>query len=357
MQVALVGLSQSGKSTLFRAITEGQAHASASGVGQVDKVVVKVPDERLEFLSGIYKPKKTTHATIEFLDLPGFSFADESHCHEARRLIAEARQVEMLVMVVCGFSSPNVAAYRDRVDPAADLEELKSEFLLADLELVAARTKKLEVAISKPSKTQDDHKRELTLLQRCNEVIENLKPISEAINTLEDEKLLRSFGFLTLKPICIVLNVAEEKMNESSVLSSEMAGGEVLALSATLEAELAALKAEERWEFLTDMGLEEIARDRLVRLCYQTLNLVSFLTVGADEVRAWTVPADCHAVEAAGQVHSDIQRGFIRAETVAYSDFQAVGDMKGAKAAGKIRLEGKTYPVQDGDIINFRFNV
>ena len=357
MQVALLGLSQAGKSCLFSAITEGRVHGGAAAAHQIDREMVKVPDERLGVLTEMYKPKKTTSATIEFLDLPGLSFVDESQRHEARRLIADARQAALLVLVVCGFSSDSVAAYRNRLDPAADLEELQSEMLLADLELVTHRIEKLVKAKNKPSKTADADKRELALLQKCHEAIENIEPISSVIENEEDEKVLRSFGFLTLKPSLVVLNVADDAVNEPSAISEEVAGGEVLKLCATMEEELVVLDAEERQAFLEDMGLKEIARDRLIKQCYRRLKLISFLTVGEDEVRAWTIPAGCPAVEAAGEVHSDIQRGFIRAEVVAYDDLIEAGDMKAVKAAGKSRLEGKTYAVADGDIINFRFNV
>ena len=357
MQVALVGLTQSGKSELFSAATEGHVPHEPPSVHHVAKAMVKVPDDRLQVLTDIYHPKKTTHASIEFLDLPGLSFADEPSRQEARRTIAHARQADMLVLVIRGFQNDSVAAYRDRVDPAADLEELKTEMLLADLELVTNRVEKLKVSVTKPTKSQEQDKRELVLLEGCAQAIENLQPLSEVAGAAEHEKMLRSFGFLTLKPMVIVLNVNEDQLAGPWPLTAEQAQLELLALSASLEAELAALDPEERGAFMEDLGVTEIAHDRLVHTCYQTLNLASFLTVGADEVRAWTVPAGCPAVEAAGQVHSDIQRGFIRAETVNFEDFNAAGDMKAAKAAGKVRLEGKTYPVQDGDIINFRFNV
>ena len=357
MQVALTGLAQSGISTLFAAVAEGHVHAAAGAAHQVDQAVVKVPDERIDKLSAIYKPKKTTHATIEFLALPGLSFADEPGRHEARRIIAQARQADMLVMVLRDFHSESVAAYRNRVDPARDFEELKNELLLADLELVANRIEKLEKAITKPTTHVEQQKRELALLQRCSEALEDVQGLSGVIESDEQEKALRSFGFLSLKPICVVVNVDEDAVGRPAAISAETTGAEVLVVSAALEAELAALAPSERREFLEEMALEEIARDRLVHTCFRSLSLISFLTIGADEVRAWPVSANCSAVEAAGAVHSDIQRGFIRAETVHWSDFEAAGDMKAAKAAGKVRLEGKHYQVQDGDIINFRFNV
>ena len=358
MQVALIGLTQSGKSSVFSAVTEGHVHAGAGAAHLTDQAVVSVPDDRLVVLTEAYKPKKTVPATIDFLDLPGLTFTDEPGRHEARRVIAQARQADMLLLVVRGFTSDSVAAYRNRVDPAGDLNDIHNEFMLADLELIANRIEKLEKSAQRPTKNPEHDKHELALLQRCQDTIENEKPLSHLVENPEEEKMLRSFGFLTLKPTCVVVNVDEDKFNQAPAISTEATGGlEPVALCATLEAELAALDPDERSAFLADLGIEQIARDRLIRTCYRALNVVSFLTVGADEVRAWTVPAQCPAVEAAGQVHSDIQRGFIRAAVVRYDDFIAAGDMKGAKAAGKLRLEGKAYPVQDGDIIDFRFNV
>jgi len=357
MQVALVGLSRSGKSTLFAAVAEGHVHTGASLVHQADKAVVKVPDERLEKLSEIFKPKKTIHTTIEFIDLPGLSFLDESSRHEARRILAQARQAEMLVQVIRAFHSDTAAAYRDRVAPAQDIEELKNELLLADLEMIENRIHKLKVAVTKPTPRFEQDKHELGLLRRCREATENLRPLSDAVTSPEEEKQLSSFGFLTLKPVLYVLNVDEEQINQVTPLTLGQVGGAILTLSAKLEAELAVLDEQERTMFMEDMQIKELARDRLLRYCYRALNLISFLTIVSSELRAWTVPAGCLALEAAGQIHSDIQRGFIRAETVSFQDFIAAGDMKAAKAAGKVRLEGKSYPVQDGDIITFRFNV
>jgi len=357
MQIALMGLSQCGKSTLFSGLRGVPLDNTGGGASQIEQAVIKVPDTRLDVLTKMYQPKKTIPATIDFLDMPGLSFAEESHRQEARRLIGQARQVDMLVLVLCDFASDSVAAYRNRVDPAADLEELRNECLLADLEQIENRIAKLEASKHKPSKTQDADKKELALFLKCRKAIEAEQPLSSIIDKEEDEKAIRSFGFLTLKPFLVVANASEDNVNSGSSLSEEKAGGAVLSLCATLEAELAVLDDDDRAAFMEDMGLKEIARDRLIRQCYLTCKLFSFLTVGPDEVRAWTVAANCPAVEAAGEIHSDIQRGFIRAEVVAYDDLMATGDMKAAKAAGKTRLEGKTYPVQDGDIINFRFNV
>ncbi len=377
MQVALAGLTQSGKSTLFSAVSGAKLHhdTGAAGIaGHIEKAVVKVPDTRLKVLSDIYKPKKTTPATIEFLDLPGMSLIDEPHRQESRRIIAQARQADMLVLVICCFDNPSVAKYKDRLDPAGDLAILQDELFWADLEQVTNRIERLEKSVTKPTKTQKQDKQELELMRKCAAALEEMHPLTGVITTPEEEKLVRSFGFLTMKPYIVVLNVNEDKTSllPDDILKGNTDSGDdnsdkkddkankndILVLSAKLEQELASLEDDEREEFLQEMGIKEIARDRLVQSCYKTLKLISFLTSGSDEVRAWTIPFDCEAVEAAGVIHSDIQRGFIRAETVSYDDFMAAGgDMKQAKAAGKVRLEGKNYKVQDGDIINFRFNV
>jgi len=356
MRVALIGPASSGKSALFAAV----AAAVGSGVDlhrpdQPHLAVVKVPDPRLVWLSEQYNPKKTTPAELEFLDLPGFDLSDAAGRSRAKTHWMAMRQSDMLVFVVRGFQSDTVAAYRDRVDPAADVEELLSEMIFADLEQVTNRVAKLEAAMRKPTGKHDQQKRELELMQRLCETLENEKPIAEAIASEAEDKLIRSFAFLSQKPILIVLNCGED---EAAAPGPEQVGGcPCIQLSARIEQELAELPPDERAEFLADLGLEASASDRLIRACYSALKLVSFLTVGDDECRAWTVPSGTPAVEAAGEIHSDIARGFIRAETVAYDDLYANGDMKGAKAAGKVRLEGKTYPVQDGDVINFRFNV
>ena len=356
MRVALIGPASSGKSALFAAV----AAAGGSGVDlhrpdQPHLAVVKVPDPRLVWLSDYYKPKKTTPAELEFLDLPGFDLSDTAGRNRAKTHWMAMRQSDMLVFVVRGFDSDTVPAYRDRVDPEADVAELFNEMIFADLEQVTNRIAKLEVTIRKPTGKQDQQKRELELMQRLCATLEDEKPIASAIASDAEDTLIRSFAFLSQKPILVVLNCGEDQAAAPG--PDQMGGCPCIHLSARIEQELAELAPDERAEFLADLGLAAPARDRLIRACYGALKLVSVLTVGEDECRAWTVPAGTPAVEAAGEIHSDIARGFIRAETVAYDDLYANGDMKGAKAAGRVRLEGKTYAVQDGDVINFRFNV
>jgi len=356
MRVALIGPPQSGKSVLFAAVAEaGGSHVDLSRPDQPHLAVVKVPDARLAWLAELHKPEKLTPAELEFLDLPGFDLSSEAGRTRARSHWATMEQADMLVFVVAGFSNPAVPAYRDKVDPARDVDELKQEMLFADLERVSARIERIEVAMKKPTPRKDEQQRELDLMKRLLETLENEKPIAEAIHTETENKLVRSFQFLTLKPTMVVLNCGEDAAGEAG--PGELSGLPAMQLSARIEEELAQLTPEDRAEFLKDLGLTEGARDRLIRACYERLNLVSFLTDGPDECRAWTVPAGTTAVQAAEEIHSDIARGFIRAETVAFDDLQAAGDHKRAKAAGKIRLEGKEYVVRDGDVIYFRFNV
>lgn len=356
MRVAFIGPPQSGKSTLFAAVAEaGGSHVDLSRPDQPHLAVVKVPDERLDWLVKLHNPKKTTPAELEFLDLPGFDLSDEAGRSRARTHWMAMEQADMLVFVVAGFSSPAVPAYRNKTDAARDVEELKQEVLFADLERVSTRIEKLEVSSKKPTPRRDEQLRELELMKRLLETLENEKPISDAISSETENKLIRSFQFLTLKPTMVVVNCGEDDAAQAG--PPELSGLPCVQLSAKIEEELAQLTPEERGEFLSDLGLTEGARDRLIRECYKGVKLVSFLTDGPDECRAWTIPAGTTAVGAADEIHSDIARGFIRAETVAFADLQAAGDHKAAKAAGKIRLEGKEYIVKDGDVIYFRFNV
>lgn len=357
MRVALVGPPQSGKSTLFTAVAQaGGSNVDLSRPDQPHLAVVKVPDEKLSWLSEHFKPKKTTFAELEFLDLPGMDLTDDAGRKRAREQWSAMRQSDMLVMVLRDFPDPSVATYRGRIDPESDLQELLAEMLFADLDQVTSRIEKLEAAVKKPTVKRDEQIRELELMNRLKDALENEKPISEAVSSDAEGKLLRSFAFLSQKPVLAVLNTDESRLNEAAG-TQKFANLPCEVLSAKIEEEIAQLPPEDRKDFLADLGLAASARDRLIRGCYQAMNLVSFLTVGEDECRAWTITAGTDAVTAASEIHSDIARGFIRAETVSYDDYRVAGDMKGVKAAGKIRLEGKNYIVREGDIINFRFNV
>ncbi len=356
MKVALLGLLQSGKSTLFTSLS-GKS-AGTAGSTNIDEAIVPVPDERLEWLSELYNPKKTVHATIDCLDVPGFNFADEHGRAAARRYIEKIRTVELLVLVIRGFKSESVPAYRNSVEPARDLNELRTELLLADFELVATRIERLEKQIHKPTKTKEHDKAELALYKKLQQAIEAEKPISSAIETKAEEEMIKSLGFLTLKPMVVTVNVGEDELDAEFDFSGDVGeSAPVVGICAKLEYELGQLDAESRAEFMADLGIGESAKRKFVNSCYWALGLISFLTIGSDEVRAWPIRDGTTALDAAGKVHTDIKRGFIRAETTAFGDLKELGSEKAVKAAGKSRLEGKEYVVQDGDIINFRFNV
>ncbi len=355
MKAAFIGLMQSGKSTILSAVTGKEP--APMGSADIHAEMVPVPDERMDWLTELYQPKKTVHATVDCQDLPGVSFMDEHGRTAARKLFNDVRTVDMFVIVVRGFDNPSVPAYRNSVNPSRDLEELKTEMLLADLELVTTRIERLEKQVHKPTKTQARDKAELEVQLKLQEAIESEKPISSVIENDLQLDLIKSLNFLTLKPMMVVVNVGDDQLGETVDLGDAAAGLEVVQLCASLESEIIQLDEADRGEFMADMGLTEPASWKFVQCCYRTLGLISFLTVGKDEVRAWPIQKGLTAVEAAGKIHSDIQRGFIRAETMAYEDLKELGDEKAVKAAGKTRLEGKTYVVQDGDIINFRFNV
>ncbi|MGD0573494.1 MAG: DUF933 domain-containing protein [Sedimentisphaerales bacterium] len=346
MKVALLGLMQSGKSTLFSAIS-GKAMLPA-GTTNIEQAVIASPDERIEWLTNLYKPKKTVHATIECLDVPGLNFADDHGRAAAKRLIDQIRIVDMIALVI--------GAYEDSANPAKDLIDLRTELLLTDLALVTTRIEKLEKDAHKPSKTQAHDKAELELHKKLQAAIESEKPISSVVTNDAELEMVRALGFLTLKPMVVAVNISEGGEEQKLQIPGD-ASTPIISVCAKLEYELSQLDAESKKQFMSDLGITESAAGKFVHACFKTLGLISFLTVGPDEVRAWPIKQGTTALDAAGKIHSDIKRGFIRAETFAYSDIKQLGDEKAVKAAGKFRLEGKEYLVRDGDIINFRFNV
>jgi GTP-binding protein YchF len=353
MQAAVIGLMQSGKSTLVSAISG--KHMPPVGTTAVEEAIVSVPDERVDWLGKLHRSKKTTHATIDCLDVPGFNFADEHGRAAARRYLQQIRTVELLVLVIRAFEGESVGL---KADAVAELTQLKTELLLADLELVAKRIENLEKQIKKPGKAQPHDKTELALHQKLQATIEQEKPISTAIGTDEERQMIKSLGFLTLKPMVVVVNVGENQLQQEIDLSDVLdENTPVVYVCAKLAFELSQLDQKSRADFMTEMSISESAVVKFARSCYEALGLISFLTAAPNEARVWQIKKGTTALEAAGKIHSDIQRGFIRAETVSFSDLKELGSEKAAKAAGKARLEGKDYIVQDGDVILFRFNV
>jgi len=346
LKVALLGLMQSGKSTLFSAIS-GKAMLPA-GTTNIEQAIIASPDERIEWLTNLYKPKKTVYATIECLDVPGLNFSDDHGRAAAKRFIDQIRIVDMIALVI--------GAYEDSANPAKDLIDLRTELLLTDLALVTTRIEKLEKDAHKPSKTQAHDKAELELHKKLQAAIESEKPISSVITSEAELEIIRALGFLTLKPMVVAVNIGEGGEVQKLQIPGD-ASTPIISVCAKLEYELSQLDAESKKQFMSDLGITESAAGKFIHACFKTLGLISFLTVGPDEVRAWPLKQGTTALDAAGKIHSDIKRGFIRAETFAYSDIKQLGDEKAVKAAGKFRLEGKEYVVRDGDIINFRFNV
>ncbi len=348
MKAAIIGLPQSGKSTLFSAVTGVAVDPYAAR--EPHQAIVQVPDPRLDYLADLGKPKKVTEATIEFVDVPGCSLDDAKGQEEWRRLLPVVRQANLLVIVTRDFENAAVPAYRDRVDARADFTAVWDEMIFADLDAVTTRIERIEAALKKPTRSHEAEKRELALLTRCREALESEAPLSSVISTEEERREVSSFAFLTEKPLAGVRNVSDDRAADTEHWEIPNVQ-ETISLSASIEAEIAMLDPKDRPVFLADLDLNEPAKDRLIRTCIRACDLICFFTMNADELRAWLVPAGTTAVEAAAKVHTDLARGFIRAETVSHDDLVAHKDMKGAKAAGRVRKEGKTYVVTDGDLL------
>lgn len=354
MKATIIGFPQSGKSTLFSAVTN--IKPDPAQMPQEHIGLVSVPDPRITQLVELCKPKKTTFANVEFVDVPGVSMTDAHGRAEFAKHMPTIRNSDVLVIVVRDFKNPSVPEYRNRIDCLGDLADMHEELMFADLDAVTKRVEKLEKSKNKPTKTQEQDKKELAVLQRCAEALESSKPLSTVLQHEEDARAIASFSFVTEKPAIAVFNVDDDRAAEVIENVPENFHS-AFPLCADIEAQINDLPPEDRSSFLSDIGVEEPARDRLIRSCYDAMNLMSFLTMGPDEVRAWTIPKGTHAVDAAGKIHSDLARGFIRAETIGFDELMECGDLKKAKSAGKLRQEGKHYEVQDGDILNIKFNV
>lgn len=357
MKIGLVGLSGSGKTSLFNLLTGASAPTSSFGGprGETHLGIARVPDERVGRLSALFTPKKTTYASFEVVDLAGISKGDRQGL-EAR----DFRSADALLHVVRAFPDAAGAA----PTPAADIDDLEVELILADLEVVERRLERLEASIKK--RRMDADVREQEILRRLAPALGAETPLRAVALSDEEEKAIRGFTFLSQKPILHVLNVAEKDIALGPSGVERFGLATVAArphtrvgwVSAVIEAEVAQLAGEEQAAFLTDLGLAEPAIKRVLRDCYDLLGLISFFTVGEDEVRAWPIARGTRAQDAAGTIHSDIGRGFIRAEVVSYPDLVAAeGEMAVARERGQFRLEGKEYAVQDGEICHFRFNV
>lgn len=351
MQVGLIGPKFTGKTTLHNVITGG---SRPTGQGGVDPHLAAgpVPDERLDRLSVMFKPKRTVYASTTWVDIPGYAGGvGADGARDAVRFLEHGRKVDALAQVVRCFDGGYGAP-----DPHGELENVALELTLADLQIVENRLERLAKDKARLGKVANAL--EPPLMERFKEQLEAGRPLRDLALTPDEAKLAVGYAFLTSKPMIIVLNLEEGTTADAALLAAaQKAGAAVVPLCARVEAELGELSAAEAAEFLAALGIAEPALGRMIRAAYAALDLQSFFTVGPDECRAWTVRRGSTAPVAAGAIHSDLQRGFIRAEVTAYDDLVACGDMAAAKAANKVRLEGKSYVVQDGDIIEIRFSV
>ncbi len=378
MQLALIGLPNSSKTTVFNALTRGNAETAAYSSGTVDvrSATVDVPDPRVEQLVALFKPRKTTWAQVTYADIAGLG-RGLNNGGLSGPLLNVLSQSDALLHVVRAFEDSEVPHTHGSVDPRRDLAIVDDELLLSDLILVERRIERLENQLqkggAKPARAANEA--ELALFQRLRAHLEGEAPLRDMELSPTELKLLRPYGLLTLKPVLIVLNVGEVSHNGKGPRTEHRdynqppaTDGNLLAayehrhtglieLQGRLEMELAHMAPDEAAEFLPEYGIQELSLQRAIRLSYALLGLQSFFTVGEDDVRAWTIPVGATAVEAAATIHTDLARGFIRAEGISYDDLMASGSLAVARQRGQLRLEGKEYVVQDGDILSIRFNL
>jgi len=360
LKIGLLGFAKVGKTTLFNILTGAHVAVEkyASGKAEPNVGVAKVPEPRLDLLSSMFKPKKTTYAHVDFLDIVGLQKG------EAKSIdLKELRNVDAIAHVVRAFRDDSIPHSEGAIDPRRDIGTMETEIILADLDVAQRRLERLELNIKKARNKEDEL--ELPVIRRCLEALERETPIRELDLTEEDVKKIRGFAFLTAKPLLVISNLDEsdvprmsdfvEKFGLESYASRRRLG--LCAISARVEEEIASLEPSDARAFLDDLGLKEPAKDRLIRAAFGLLGLVQFFTVGEDECRAWPIRAGAVAPRAAGTIHSDFEKGFIRAEVVTYDDLVAAGSIAAAREKARLRSEGKTYVVKDGDVINFRFNV
>ncbi len=365
MKLGIVGLPNVGKSTLFNSLTKAGAEAANYPFCTIDPNVgvVPVPDERIVKLGNMYHSKKVTPAVIEFVDIAGLVKGASKGEGLGNQFLANIREVDAIVHVVRCFEDPNVVHVDGKINPLRDIETINLELIFADLEVLERRISK----VAKTARMDKEAGREYEFLKRVKALLEDGQPAS-ALETEDEEekKLLAGYNLLTAKPVIYAANVAEDDLandgadNEGVAAVREFAsksGSKVFVVCAKIEAELSELDDEEKAVFLEDLGLTESGLDKLIKASYETLGLMSFLTAGEDETRAWTIKIGTKAPQAAGKIHTDFERGFIKAEVVNYEVLLREGSLAAAREKGQVGMEGKDYVVQDGDVILFRFNV
>jgi len=348
-RVGILGLPQSGKTTLFEILVQGAGAQAATTSGREQVAVIVVPDERVDRLAALYKPKKIAHARIQFVDTVGVAQTSARADARGPDLFAGVRHCDALLGVVRAFENPAVPAAAG-VNPARDLRDLESELILNDLAIAESRLEKLSKELRVGRK---EGEREHALLVRLKAALEAERPLRGETFDSEDTKLLRGFQFLTLKPLLVVVNQGE---GEALALPTAGAHTLVVGLAAHLEREVVGFAAAERDAFRSELGIDQDGLSLVIRACYRLLGLISFFTVGPDEVRAWTLRQGERSVDAAGEIHSDLAKGFIRAEVVPCARLLEAGSEAAARERGWSRLEGRDYVVQDGDCLEIRFN-
>jgi len=353
MKLGIIGLPQSGKTTVFNALTHGDRPVTMSGGRfEVHIAVVDVPDPRVDELSHLFNPKKTTYAKVTYADIAGLE--GSSNGNISGPLLTQLSQMDGFIHVVRCFEDDSVLHASGRLDPQRDVEAMESEFLINDLILVERKLERLAEEKKRNSRDKGEIEREAALFERLMTQLSEDRPLREFEFTPEEAKIISGYGFLSIKDLLIVLNLGEGQEASEIDYPCQVC---VVSLQGQLEMEIAQLASADAQLFMEEYDITEPSLNRMIRNSYVLMKLQSFFTVGEDEVRAWTVRQGAVAPEAAGTIHSDLQKGFIRAEVIPYGDLVTLGSMSAARSKGKLRLEGKEYLVQDGDIMHVRFNV
>jgi len=349
MKLGIIGLPQSGKTTIYNALTRGNTPTTASaGRIEVHTAVVDVPDPRVTLLSGMFKPKKTIYTKVTYADIAGLE-SGSAKSGISGQLLNQLNQMEGLILVVRGFTDENVMHPSGSVDPLRDVNSMLTELLLNDLIAVERKLEKLIEERKKGGTDKTINARQTELFEKMNKTLSDDKPLRSMEFTNEEQKELSSFGLLTRKPILTVFNMGEGQSAPDATLDHPS-----VSLMGKLEMEIAQLSAEDASVFMEEYGIQELSLNRMINLSYDLLQVQTFFTVGEDEVRAWTTRRGATAQESAGEIHTDLSRGFVRAEVVSYDDLTTLGSLNEAKLKGKLRLEGKEYLVKDGDIVHIR---